>query len=112
VYVIRDVHQSLLGRDAIDALDIVQRIHLVNSTIFDPVQEYAYRFTGLGCMSGEYSIHLQQAGVITRIEQPTECMVCANSGGSETYFRNTPAWCADFSHLNASVKQQQYTVCQ
>ena len=71
VYVLSDVHQPLLGLDAIIALRMIKPLDALNVTsssttpptstppTFDPRQLYADRFTGLGCMSGEYSIKLK-----------------------------------------------------
>jgi hypothetical protein len=100
VYVVRDIHQPLLGRDAIDALGMVKCLDAISSSL-DPRQQYADLFTGLGCMEGEYTIRLkpdaqpfavftprrvpvnlllplkqeleklQQAGVIKRVDEPT-----------------------------------------
>jgi hypothetical protein len=106
VYVVRDIHLPLLGRDAIDALDIVKCLEAISSSL-DPRQQYADLFAGLGCMKGEYTIRLkpdaqpfavftprrvlvnllfplkqeleklQQAGVIKRVDEPT--LWCAPS---------------------------------
>lgn len=100
VYVIRDVHQPLLGRDAIDALGIVKCMDTLSSSL-NPRQQYADLFKGLGCMDGEHTIRLkpdaepfavftprrvpvnllpllkqeleklQQTGVIKRVDEPT-----------------------------------------
>jgi hypothetical protein len=58
VYVVRDIHQPLLGRDAIDALGMAICLNTLNSNN-DPRQQYAGLFTGLGCMEGEYTICLK-----------------------------------------------------
>jgi hypothetical protein len=58
VYVVRDIHQPLLGRDAIDALGMVKCLDAISSSL-DPRQQYADLFTGLGCMDGEYTIRLK-----------------------------------------------------
>ena len=58
VYVLKDVHQPLLGRDAIEALGLIKRLCAVSDNN-DPKQQYSDLFTGLGCMAGEYTIRLK-----------------------------------------------------
>jgi hypothetical protein len=65
VYVVNGLHQSLLGRDAINALGLSTCLAAVNTSVVDaasarlnPRLEYADRFTGLGRMPGTYKITL------------------------------------------------------
>ncbi|HSF90706.1 MAG TPA: hypothetical protein VLA51_00730, partial [Paracoccaceae bacterium] len=61
IYVLRGIHQPLLGRDAIEALGIIKRIDALSSSSSSTglQQQYADLFTGLGCMDGEYEIRLK-----------------------------------------------------
>ena len=61
VYVLRDVHQALLGRDAIDSLGMVKRLDAVSLNGDSEVKrQYHDLFTGLGCMDGDYTIRLKE----------------------------------------------------
>jgi hypothetical protein len=74
IYVIRDVHQPLLGRDAIVTLGAAVSLVIVNTagadTRFDSRVEYADRFTGLGRMPGNYKIPLKLDAVPFAIYTP------------------------------------------
>jgi transposase InsO family protein len=135
VYVLRVLHQPLLGRDAIEALNIVRRLDAVD-TVFDPRVTFADRFTGLGCMHGEYDIklkpdaepfavytprrvpinlhaplkeelnQLEQAGVIMRVDEPTEWCAPIVVVPKRTGIR----LCVDLSRLNESVQREQYSL--
>jgi hypothetical protein len=74
VFVIRDVHQPLLGRDAIDSLGAAVSLAAVNTadtdTRFDPRIEYADRFKGLGRMPGKYRIRLKPDAVPFAVYTP------------------------------------------
>ena len=101
VYVVKGLHQELLGRPAIEALGVVVRAGAI-STLQGPVAEFPQLFEGLGKLNQPYSIKLQPSttpflqsvvrrvaipllplvkeelermerlGVITRVEQPTD----------------------------------------
>ena len=72
VYVLKDVHQPLLGRDAIEALGLIKRLCAVSDNN-DPKQQYSDLFTGLGCMASEYTIRLKPNAqpFAARASQPT-----------------------------------------
>ena len=59
IYVVKDLHQPLLGGPAIEALDLIKKncINAVNSeekTDTEYKQRYSKLFKGLGKMSNEY----------------------------------------------------------
>ena len=58
VYVLRNVHQPLLERDAIDSLGIIKRSNSVNASSLR--LKYSDLFKGLGRMSSKYTIRLRQ----------------------------------------------------
>ena len=57
LYVAEDLHRPLLGRPAIESLQLVQRVRGVQTGKLDPVPSL---FQGLGKLQGEYSIKLQE----------------------------------------------------
>ena len=61
IFVIEDLKEPLLGRPAIDALHLVERVHTVKTPdIRDEVKEkYPKLFTGLGELHGEFRIELE-----------------------------------------------------
>ena len=64
IYVVKDLHQSLLGGPALEALDLIKKncVNAVNSeekTDTEYKQRYSKLFKGLGKMSNEYKIHLK-----------------------------------------------------
>ena len=54
------LHKSLLGRPAIEALGLVQRVRGVQAKQLNPIQQFPNPFTGLGQLQGEYTITLQE----------------------------------------------------
>jgi transposase InsO family protein len=136
IYVVRDIHQPLLGRDAIDTLGMAVCLNALSSSN-DPRQQYADLFTGLGCMEGEYTIRLkpdaqpfavftprrvpvnllaplkqelqklQQAGVIRRVDEPTPwCAPIVVIPKKTSGIR----LCVDMTRLNEAVLREQYTL--
>jgi hypothetical protein len=136
IYVVRDIHQPLIGRDAIDALGMAICLNILSSSN-DPRQQYADLFTGLGCMEGEYTIclkpdaqpfavfrprpvpvnlltpikqelqKLQQAGVIKRVDEPTPwCAPIVVIPKKTSGIR----LCVDMTRLNDAVLREQYTL--
>ena len=64
IYVVKDLHQPLLGGPAIEALDLIKKncINAVNSEVKTDTeykQRYSNSFKGLGKMSNEYKIHFK-----------------------------------------------------
>ena len=64
IYVVKDLHQSLLGGPALEALDLIKKncVNAVNSeekTDTEYKLRYSKLFKGLGKMPNEYIIHLK-----------------------------------------------------
>ena len=59
-YVARGLTKSLLGRPAIQLLELIKRIATIDETTgFSPRDEFPTLFTGLGKLKGEYTIELR-----------------------------------------------------
>ena len=59
-YVARGLTKSLLGRPAIQVLELIKRIATIDETTgFSPRDEFPTLFTGLGKLTGEYTIELR-----------------------------------------------------
>ena len=64
IYVVKDLHQPLLGDPALEALDLIEKncVNVVNSeekTDTEHKQRYSKLFKGLGKMPNGYKIHLE-----------------------------------------------------
>ena len=136
VYVLRDVHQPLLGQSAIEALGLIKRLCAVTDNT-DPKQQYSDLFTGLGCMEGEYTIRLkpdaqpfavftprrvpvnllpqlkneldklESLGVIKRVDEPTPWVAPIVVIPKKT---SGIRLCVDLTQLNNAVLREQYTL--
>ena len=60
VYVVRGLHKSLLGRPAIEKLRLLCRLSLVEATPQMAAQAFSHLFVGLGKLTGDYCIRLQE----------------------------------------------------
>ena len=61
MYVVRSLHQSLLGRPAIESLDLVKRVNAIGIMTSDHIKlQFPELFTGLGKLQGNYHICLKQ----------------------------------------------------
>ena len=102
LFVVSNLHKNLLGRLAIEALDLAVRVSALRKDTKNPVEQFPSLFKDLGKLEGEYTIKLQedakpyaltfprrvtiplmqpvkdelermeQLGVITRVSKPTE----------------------------------------
>ena len=102
LFVVENLHKHLLGRPAIEALDLVVGVRSVQFSTKDAVDRYPNLFRGLGKLDGEYTIQLKEGtkpfaltvprrvaiplmqpvkdelarmerlGVITRVSEPTD----------------------------------------
>ena len=102
IYVLKDLHQALIGLPAIEALDLVTRVNSIRTLPDQVIARYPTLFQGLGSMPGEYIIRvtedakpyaistprrvalpllpkvkaelnrMEQAGVISRVDVPTK----------------------------------------
>ena len=59
IYVVKNLHQHLLGRPAIDALGLAVRVGAIFGGDMSPVQLFPQLFQGLGKLEGEYEIKLR-----------------------------------------------------
>ena len=60
IYVAKTLNRPLLGRPAIKALHLVQRVQRVQGVPLNPFQQFPSLFQGLGKLQGEYSIKLKE----------------------------------------------------
>ena len=135
VFVVEELRKPLLGRPAIQALELVVQVGAVRDEKLSPIQQFPSLFRGLGKLEGEYSIKLQegakpfaltvprrvtiplmkqvkaeltrmeQLGVITRVSEPTEW--CAGMVVVPKP-NNTVRICVDLTHLNKSVCRERH----
>eukprot|EP00118_Oscarella_pearsei_P022429 m.259498 g.259498 ORF g.259498 m.259498 type:complete len:276 (+) comp40422_c0_seq1:1730-2557(+) len=133
IYVVRGLQRSLLGRPAIRALNILQRLHEIESSI-DIHREFPKLFTGLGLFPGEYRIRLKEganafalttprrvplplrkpvreeldrmpeSGVISKVDRPTEW--CAGMVVAPKSGQRVRI-CVDLSRLNKYVRRER-----
>ncbi|GFS22574.1 Pol polyprotein [Elysia marginata] len=77
IYVIQGLEQPLLGRPAIEALNLLQRINSVKATqeSVDFKKEFPELFTGLGKLQKEYKIQLKDDVVPHKISTPRRILV-------------------------------------
>ena len=59
IYVVKNLRRPLLGRPAIESLDLLKRINTIKSTNVDVKLEFPQLFTGLGRLQGHYHICLK-----------------------------------------------------
>ena len=60
LYVAEGLHRPLLGRPAIESLQIMQRVQGIVSGKLNPIEQFPSLFQGLGKMQGQYTIKLQE----------------------------------------------------
>ena len=60
IYVIKGLRFPLLGRPAIEALNIVSVVHQVQLSADDVYERFPQVFEGLGKLDGEYNIDLKE----------------------------------------------------
>ena len=135
IYVVRNLHKQLLGRPAIEALELAVRVGPIEVGEKSPVEQFPKLFTGLGKLEGDYSIQLredakpfalsvprqvaiplkdrvkeelermEQLGVIARVDQPTDW--CA--GMVVVPKQNGKVRiCVDLTKLNESVRRERH----
>lgn len=133
VYVVEDLQKPLLGRPAIESLQVLNRIGAVDKQ--SPVDEFHHLFEGLGKLSQPYTTKLQEGaqpyslsaarrvplplmdavkkelermenlGVISRVNEPTEW--CA--GMVPVPKKNGQVRiCVDLTRLNKSVQRERH----
>ena len=132
VFVVAGLRNPLLGRPAIQSLNLVARVCSVGLETSRIIYEHPKQFHGLGNLKGEYSIKLrpdaqpfalsspsihrmplvkkeleamESSGVISRVKQPTDwCsgMVVVPKGDKRVRI------CVDLTKLNESVKRSRH----
>ena len=133
IYVVSKLHQPLLGRPAIAALELVARVRACQHAI-DPFSLFPELFEGLGKPEGEYTIQLKEEatpfalntprrvpipqmdavqeelsrmeseGVISRVEEPTDwCAGMVVVPKTDGRVRI----CVDLTKLNKSVHRER-----
>ena len=60
IFVLQDLHQALVGLSAIEALALVTKINSISETTNQVVAKYPQLFEGLGTLSKEYVIRLNE----------------------------------------------------
>ena len=138
VYVVKDLHEPLLGRPAIEALNLVQRVQAVKteSQSASVREMHPKLFSGLGRMSETYTIRLRDDAVPNCVSAPRRVPLPLQKKVEEKLRRlreldvirlvNTPTdWCApivvvpkarndairlcvDLTKLNERVRQDNY----
>ena len=135
VYVVKGLQTPLIGRPAIQKLELVRRIHEVSQDKGYVISEYPELFTGLGKIKGRYQIELEEGakpysvstprrvpipllsrvkeelqrmenlGVISKIDQPTDW--CS---GMVVVPKpgNGVRICVDLTRLNKYVKRERH----
>lgn len=133
IFVIRGLAKPLLGRPAIERLNLVKLMGSIQSSSYK--QKYPTLFTGLGKMTGEYEIklrddakpyaisaprniaipyldkvenellRLENIGVVSPVDEPTDW--CAGLVVVPKK-NNTVRLCVDLTHLNKSVRREKH----
>ena len=135
LFVVEDLHRHLLGRPAIEALDLVIRVGSVRESTKSPVVHYPNLFRGLGKLNGAYTIELKEGakpftmtvprrvaiplmqpvkdelsrmvklGVITRVREPTDW--CAGMVVVPKGDGKVRI-CVDLTRLNKNVRRERH----
>lgn len=75
IYVVKGLAKSLLGQPAIEQLQRIQRIGVVNTQTLIPHKEFPKLFTGLGKLEGDYSIQLKKGAKPYALSTPRRVAV-------------------------------------
>jgi len=60
IFVVRDLHNSLLGLKVITGLHLIQRVDATHQASVDILERFPKVFTGLGTLGGDYNIGLKE----------------------------------------------------
>ena len=135
IYVVEGLHRQLVGRPAIQALDLAIRVAAVGEGNKSPVARYPSLFQGLGKLEGAYTIQLEEGaksyattvprrvaipllkpvkeelarmvklGVISPVREPTTR--CAGMVVVPKGNQRVRI-CVDLTHLNRSVRRERH----
>ena len=135
LFVVSNLHKHLLGRPAIEALDLAVRVSALRKDTNNPVEQFPNLFKDLGKLEGEYTIKLQEGakpyaltvprrvtiplmqpvkdelermerlGVIARVSEPTEW--CAGMVVVPKPNKKVRI-CVDLTRLNQSVCRERH----
>ena len=137
IFVLKDLHQALIGLPAIEALALVTRINSIRETTDQIIARYPQLFQGLGSLSGKYVIiinedakpyaistprrvaipllpkvkeelnRMEQAGVISRVDVPTKWCT-----GMVVVPKTDGAIriCVDLTKLNSIVQRERHPI--
>ena len=135
IYVIKGLRKPLIGRPAITALQLVNRVNTIDSIKQQVVDQHPELFQGLGTIEGEYNIvlkadakpyalatprripiplkssveqelkRMQELGVIRKVEEPTEW--CAGMVVVPKS-KGKVRICVDLTKLNQNVCQERH----
>ena len=132
---LKDLHQALIGLPAIEALSLVTKIDSISAQPDQIITRYPQLFQGLGSLSGEYVIRIdddakpyaistprrvalpllpkvkaelnrmEQTGVISRVDVPTKW--CTGMV-IVPKTNGTIRICVDLTRLNSSVQRERH----
>ena len=60
IFVVRDLHNNLLGLKAITGLHLIQRVDATHQASVDILERFPKVFTGLGTLGGDYTIRIKE----------------------------------------------------
>ena len=75
IYIVRGLTRSLLGKPAIEHLNLISRIDAVNEQELNPFTQFPKLFTGLGELQGDYNIQLEPGAKPFAISTPRRVAV-------------------------------------
>ena len=137
LFVVEGLHKQLLGRPAIQALELAVRVHGVQESNLSPVARYPSLFRGLGKLEGDYSIQLEEGAKPYAMTVPRRVAIPLLKSIKEELTRmvklgvispvkEPTAWCAgmvvvpkrdqrvricvDLTHLNKSVRRERHPI--
>ena len=135
LYVVKGLKKPLLGKPAIEALSILQRVNNIESNTVNPKKEFPELFQNLGRLDNTYEIKLKENAKPFSIATPRrlplplkdkveEELKCLQNQNIIRPVTNPTDWCApivvvpkgsdkirlcvDFTKLNESVKRENF----
>ena len=87
---VKNLHRPLLGRPAIENLELLARINNIAKDHHDPVQKFSHLFQGLGKLEGNYTIKLKNGTEPYVLTTPRRVYTIKLKNGTEPYVLTTP----------------------